>query len=54
MPYMINGRSVIKKSTGQVVGKSSNPKKYLKTLNAVDHGFKPTLKNSMARRLQNK
>ena len=56
MPYMVNGKYVLKKATGQVVGKSSNPKKYLRTLNAVEHGFKPkkgvNLKDSMKRRLQ--
>lgn len=41
MPYAIKGRSVVKKSTGKVVGKSSNPKKYLRTLQAIEHGWKP-------------
>ena len=44
MPYAIKGNSVIKKTTGKVVGHSSNPKEYLKTLNAIDHGWKPTKK----------
>lgn len=44
MPYKIVGNKVVKKSTGKVVGKSKNPKKYLRTLNAVEHGWKPTKK----------
>lgn len=42
MPYKIKGKSVLKSSTGKVVGHSKNPKKYLKVLNAVEHGWKPT------------
>lgn len=42
MPYKIKGNKVIKKSTGKVVGKSKNPKKYLRTLQAIEHGFKTT------------
>jgi hypothetical protein len=41
MPYKIKGKSVVKKSTGKVVGHSKHPKKYLKVLNAVEHGWKP-------------
>ena len=44
MPYKIKGNTVIKKSTGKVVGKSKNPKKYIRTLNAIEHGFVPTKK----------
>lgn len=44
MPYQIKGNSVVKKSTGKVVGKSKNPKKYLRVLQAVEHGFKPKKK----------
>jgi hypothetical protein len=44
MPYAIKGKSVIKKTTGKVVGHSSNPKKYLRTLQAIEHGFKPKCK----------
>ena len=44
MPYKIVGNKVVKKSTGKVVGKSKNPKKYLRTLNAVEHGWNPTKK----------
>jgi hypothetical protein len=41
MPYAIKGDSVIKKDSGKVVGHSSNPKKYLRVLEAVEHGWKP-------------
>jgi len=45
MPYRIKGKSVQKKSNGwHKVGKSRNPKKYIKTLRAVEHGWKPTRK----------
>ena len=40
MPYKIKGNKVIKKG-GKVVGKSKNPKKYLRVLNAIEHGWKP-------------
>lgn len=43
MPYKIKGKSVVKDS-GKVVGHSNNPKKYLHTLLAVDHGWRPTKK----------
>lgn len=46
MPYALKGKSVIKKNTGKVVGHSKNPKKYLKVLRAVEHGWKPTGKGS--------
>ena len=45
MPYAIKDNKVIKKDTGKVVGKSKNPKKYLRTLNAIDHGWKPSGKS---------
>lgn len=41
MPYKIKGNKVVKKTTGKVVGKSKNPKKYLRVLNAIEHGWKP-------------
>ena len=44
MPYAIKGNTVVKKVTGKVVGHSKNPKKYLKTLQAVEHGFVPKKK----------
>ena len=45
MPYAIKNGTVIKKNTGKVVGKSKNPKKYMRVLQAVEHGWKPTKKN---------
>lgn len=42
MPYEIKGKAVVKKDSGKVVGHSDNPKKYIKTLRAVEHGWKPT------------
>ena len=42
MPYAIKGKTVVKKDSGKVVGHSENPKKYLRVLNAVEHGWKPT------------
>ena len=45
MPYKIKGNAVIKTSTGKVVGHSKNPKKYLRVLEAIKHGFKPTGKS---------
>lgn len=47
MPYKIVGNKVVKKDTGKVVGKSKNPKKYMRTLQAVEHGFVPTGKKGM-------
>lgn len=43
MPYYSKGNIVYKKD-GKVVGKSKNPKKYIRTLNAVSHGFKTGFK----------
>ena len=40
MPYAIRNGTVIKKNTGEVVGHSSNPKQYLRVLNAVEHNPK--------------
>ncbi len=42
MPYAIKGRAVVKKNTGKVVGHSKNPKKYIRVLRAIEHGWKPT------------
>jgi hypothetical protein len=42
MPYAIRGNAVVKKKTGKVVGRSKSPKKYLRTLQAVEHGWKPS------------
>jgi hypothetical protein len=55
MPYSLKGKSVIKSDTGKVVGHSSNPKKYLRTLNAVEHGWTPGKKklvDSMVKRVK--
>lgn len=41
MPYTIKGHTVIRKDTGKVVGHSGDPAKYLRTLQAIEHGFKP-------------
>ena len=46
MPYKIRGKTVIKKDTGKVVGHSENPKEYLRTLQAIEHGWKPTGKKA--------
>lgn len=42
MPYKVVGKTVVRKDTGKVVGHSKNPKKYIRTLQAVEHGWKPT------------
>jgi len=44
VPYKIKGSAVVKRDSGKVVGHSKNPKKYLRTLQAIEHGFKPTRK----------
>lgn len=49
MPWKIKGNAVVKKDTGEVVGHSSNPKEYLRTLQAVEHGWKPGKKKKKAR-----
>ena len=40
MPYTRRGNTVVKKNTGEVVGHSKNPKKYMRVLQAVEHGWK--------------
>ena len=40
MPYVRRGKTIYKKS-GKKVGTSKNPKKYLRTLRAIEHGWKP-------------
>ncbi len=42
MPYEIRDKKVVKKKTGKVVGHSKNPKKYLRTLQSIEHGWRPT------------
>lgn len=39
MPYRIKGNTVIKADSEKVVGHSKNPKEYLRTLQAVEHGW---------------
>lgn len=51
MPYAVKGNAVVKKDTGKVVGRSSNPKAYMRVLNAVHHGFRPTNNRSRRRAL---
>lgn len=43
MPYTLGKRGVYKKTAKgkKLVGHSKNPKKYLRMLNAVEHGWKP-------------
>lgn len=47
MPYAIKGKCVVKKNSGKKVGCSKNPKKYLRTLQAVEHGWKPKHHSAM-------
>jgi len=49
MPYVRRGNTVYKKS-GKKVGTSKNPKKYMRVLQAVEHGRKPTGKKSKRRK----
>lgn len=42
MPYSIKGSAVVKADSGKVVGHSRNPKRYLRTLQAVEHGWRPS------------
>lgn len=44
MPYKIKGKTVVKADTGKVVGHSKSPKKYLHTLQAIEHGWVPPKK----------
>jgi len=46
MPYKIKNNTVVRSDTGKIVGHSKNPKKYLRTLQAIEHGFKPRDKKS--------
>ena len=48
MPYSIRGKSVYKKEGGKLikVGESDDPPKYLRTLQAIEHGFKPSKKKA--------
>lgn len=44
MPYAIRGNTVIKKNTGEIVGYSKKPKKYIKVLRAIENGWEPSKK----------
>lgn len=41
MPYVVREGGVARADTGKMVGHSKNPKKYLRVLNAIEHGWKP-------------
>ena len=43
MPYIKKGNTIYKNEGGHIkkVGTSKNPAKYVRTLQAVEHGFKP-------------
>lgn len=49
MPYVIRGNAVYRADTGVLVGHSSDPKKYLRTLNMIEHGVKPKKKKKKRR-----
>ena len=52
MPYMRKGNTVYKKS-GKKKGKSKSKraaKKYLKVLNAIEHGWKPKKRKARRKR----
>ena len=42
MPYVVRDEAVYRKDTGKLVGRSKSPKRYLRVLNAVEHGWKPS------------
>ena len=44
MPYKIVGDKVVKKDSGEVVGRSKNPKKFMRVLQAIHHGWNPPKK----------
>lgn len=47
MPYEPRGKCIYKKTTGKKVGCSESPKKYLRVLQAVEHGWKPGNSNKV-------
>jgi hypothetical protein len=49
MPYAVRGNTVVKRTTGKVVGHSKDPKKYMRVLQAVEHGWTPTKKKKTSR-----
>lgn len=44
MPYVKKGNTVYKKEGGHMVkvGSSKNPEKYMRTMRAIEHGWKPS------------
>lgn len=40
MPYKIKGNTVYRKDTGEKVGTSKDPEKYIRTLQAIEHNPK--------------
>ena len=48
MPYVVREGGVYRKDTGKLVGKSSNPKKYLRVLQAAEHGWKASKRKKEA------
>ncbi len=46
MPYILKGNTVYKKKGKKLVkvGTSKKPKKYLRLLKAIEHGFRPKRK----------
>jgi len=53
MPYVIKGNCVYKKN-GTLVGCSDNVQSYVKTLRAVEHGFKPNAKSKKTKKRSKK
>ncbi len=43
-PYVIRDSGVYKADSGKLVGKSRNPKKYKRVLDAIEAGWKPKKK----------
>lgn len=41
MPYVVRDDTVYR-DTGKRVGRSKNPKKYLRVLQAIEHGWRPS------------
>ena len=54
MPYKIKNKSVVRADTGKLVGKSKKPKKYLRVLNAIEHGWTPKKNRYGIRNLKRK
>lgn len=41
MPYTVRDNTVYKSDTGKKVGSSRNVKKFVRTLRAIEHGWRP-------------